>query len=102
MIAVSVKLYHEYRRSGVVYRLSLFVIRYPLKPDHLMKKFQILCMALLLTACADRKSEIESAMNQYDKLAFRMNADSIADSYLLNGILSGKGMGKFVGRNSIR
>ena len=67
-----------------------------------MKTIQILCVALLLAACTDRKSEIEKAMNQYDKLAFRMNADSLADSYLINGVLSGKGMGKFVGRNSIR
>src|SRR5258706_14704821 len=67
-----------------------------------MKTVQILCVALLLAACADRKSEIEKAMRQYDKLAFRMNADSLAESYLMNGLLSGKGMGKFVGRNSIR
>ncbi len=67
-----------------------------------MKKIIFLFAWLLLVSCADRKSEIESAMRQYDKLAFRMNADSLADSYLMNGVLSGKGMGKFVGRNSIR
>jgi ketosteroid isomerase-like protein/uncharacterized damage-inducible protein DinB len=67
-----------------------------------MKKITVLFVGVLLAGCTDRKSEIESAMRQYDKLAFRMNADSLADSYLLNGVLSGKGMGKFVGRNSIR
>ncbi|MGC4023091.1 MAG: nuclear transport factor 2 family protein [Cyclobacteriaceae bacterium] len=57
---------------------------------------------LILIGCTDRKSEIEKAMKQYDQLTFRMSADSLADTYISNGVLSGKGMKKFVGRDSIR
>ena len=67
-----------------------------------MKTIQLLCVILLLTACADRKSEIEKAMAQYDQLTLQMNGDALADTYLTNGVLSGKGMEKFVGRDSIR
>jgi ketosteroid isomerase-like protein len=67
-----------------------------------MKTLAYSFVLLLLIGCADRKSEIENAMRQYDHLTFRMNGDSLADSYLPNGILSGKGMKKFVGRDSIR
>jgi len=67
-----------------------------------MKKIQIIIASVLLIACADRKAEIEKVMHQYDQLTFRMSADSLADSYLPNGILNGKGMKKQVGRDSIR
>jgi len=67
-----------------------------------MKNLSIFFVALICAACADRKSEIETFMRQYDKLTFRMNADSLADSYLPAGVLSGKGMKKYVGRDSIR
>ena len=67
-----------------------------------MKTSPLLLALVLLAACADRKSEIEKAVRQYDQLTFRMNADSLADSYLPNGVLSGKGMKKFIGRDSIR
>jgi ketosteroid isomerase-like protein len=67
-----------------------------------MKPIPFFCAVLLLASCADRKSEIEKAMAQYDQLTFQMNGDALADSYLTNGILSGKGMGRFIGRDSIR
>src|SRR5258706_14804220 len=67
-----------------------------------MKTSPLLLALVLLAACTDRKSEIEKAIRQYDQLTFRMNADSLADSYLPNGVLSGKGMKKFIGRDSIR
>lgn len=67
-----------------------------------MKASPILVAIALLASCADRKSEIEAAMRQYDQLTFRMSADSLADSYVANGVLSGRGMKKFVGRDSIR
>lgn len=67
-----------------------------------MKTLATIFFFLLLVACADRQSEIKKAMHEYDQLTFRMNADSLADSYLPNGMLSGKGMKKYVGRDSIR
>ncbi|MBI1767850.1 MAG: DinB family protein [Bacteroidetes bacterium] len=67
-----------------------------------MKTSPLLLVLVLLAACADRKSEIEKAMRQYDHLTLRMNADSLADSYLPNGVLNGKGMKRYVGRDSIR
>lgn len=67
-----------------------------------MKIIPFFIIILVLSACADRKKEIESALHQYDQLTFRMNADSLADNYTANGILSGKGMKKFIGRDSIR
>ncbi|HTH56228.1 MAG TPA: DinB family protein [Cyclobacteriaceae bacterium] len=67
-----------------------------------MKNLPIFIAALILVSCADRKSEIEKAMRQYDHLTFQMNADSLAESYLPTGVLSGKGMKKFEGRDSIR
>jgi ketosteroid isomerase-like protein len=59
-------------------------------------------VAFAVASCADRKSELEKAMTQYDQFTFQMNGDALADTYLTNGVLSGKGMGKFVGRDSIR
>jgi len=67
-----------------------------------MKAYPFLVVILLLSACADRKTEIESALRQYDHLTFRMNGDSLADTYTANGVLGGKGMGKYVSRDSIR
>jgi len=67
-----------------------------------MKTLAPILLLLLLVACADRKSEIEKAMRQYDGLSFRMSADSLADSYLPTGVLNGKGMKKQEGRDSIR
>jgi ketosteroid isomerase-like protein len=67
-----------------------------------MKNLSFLFAALILAACADRKAEIEKAMRDYDHLTFRMNADSLADNYLSNGVLNGKGMKRLVGRDSIR
>jgi len=67
-----------------------------------MKYYSFLIIVLLLSACVDRKTEIESAMRQYDHLTFRMNGDSLADTYTTNGVLGGKGMGKYISRDSIR
>jgi len=67
-----------------------------------MKNLTILFASFLVVACADRKAEIEKAMKQYDRLAFRMAADSLADTYLPDGELGGKGMKTQVGRDSIR
>lgn len=67
-----------------------------------MKKYSILFIAASMIACSDRKAEIENAMKQYDRLTFHMAADSLADSYTLNGELSRKGMKLIVGRDSIR
>src|SRR6478735_4583353 len=67
-----------------------------------MKNLTILFASFLVVACADRKAEIEKAMKQYDRLAFRMAADSLADTYLPNGELGGKGMKTQTGRDSIR
>lgn len=68
-----------------------------------MKNLKILfAAAILLAACADRKSEIEKAMKQYDRLTLRMAADSLADTYVTNGQLGGKGMKMMTGRDSIR
>lgn len=67
-----------------------------------MKTYRLFLIFLLAAACADRNSEIKDAMRQYDKLTFRMNGDSLADMYTQNGVLSGKGMGKYVSRDSIR
>ncbi|HCW06485.1 MAG TPA: hypothetical protein DGG95_03860 [Cytophagales bacterium] len=67
-----------------------------------MKASPLLVIVLLLSACANKKLEIEKALKQYDQLTFRMSADSLADTYLPNGVLFGKGMKKFVGPDSIR
>lgn len=67
-----------------------------------MKASPFIFIVLLLSACADKKSEIEKALKQYDQLTFRMSADSLANTYLPNGTLSGKGMKKYVGPDSIR
>lgn len=67
-----------------------------------MKKFILLFATALLLGCEDRKSEIGKAMSDYDQLTLQMNGDALADTYLTNGILSGKGMKRFVGRDSIR
>lgn len=67
-----------------------------------MKISSILLATLLIAGCADRKSEIESAMQQYNHLTLRMAGDSLADTYLPDGELGGKGMKTYVGRDSIR
>jgi ketosteroid isomerase-like protein len=67
-----------------------------------MKNLAIVLVFFLLVACADRKTEIEMAMQQYDRLTFRMAADSLADTYLPDGELGGVGMKTSVGRDSIR
>jgi len=67
-----------------------------------MKNLAILLVSFLMVACANRKAEIENAMKQYDRLTFRMAVDSLADSYLPDGELGGKGMKTYVGRDSIR
>ncbi len=67
-----------------------------------MKNLAVLLVSLLMVACADRKSEIELAMKQYDRLTFRMAGDSLADTYMPGGELGGKGMKTYVGRDSIR
>jgi hypothetical protein len=67
-----------------------------------MKNITILFISILIVSCADRKTEIENAMKQYDRLTFRMAADSLADTYLPNGELGGKGMKTQIGRDSIR
>lgn len=67
-----------------------------------MKALPFVIIILLMSACTDKKSEIENALKQYDQLTFRMSADSLADTYMPNGILSGKGMKKYIGPDSIR
>src|SRR5882672_4530504 len=67
-----------------------------------MKNLAILLVSFLMVACANRKAEIENAMKQYDRLTFRMAVDSLADSYLPDGELGGKGMKTYLGRDSIR
>jgi ketosteroid isomerase-like protein len=67
-----------------------------------MKNFIFLFTCLLMAACADRKAEIEKAMKQYDRLTFRMAADSLANTYSIDGELGGKGMKTSIGRDSIR
>src|SRR5262245_11823658 len=89
----------EHRGLRFVAGCSLFVAQ---QTNLHMKQIPFLIVALVFAACTDRKSEIEKAMRQHDQLTFRMNADSLADSYLSNGVLSGKGMKRFVGRDSIR
>ena len=44
-----------------------------------MKNLLILFVFFLVVSCVDRKAEIENAMKQYDRLTFRMAADSLAD-----------------------
>src|SRR6478609_6605271 len=67
-----------------------------------MQKLIILLVFFLMAACVDQKTEIEKAMKQYDRLTFRMAADSLADTYLPDGELGGKGMKTYIGRDSIR
>jgi len=67
-----------------------------------MKNLMILLFAFLIVSCTDRKAEIENAMKQYDRLTFRMAADSLADTYAADGELGGKGMKTSIGRDSIR
>jgi ketosteroid isomerase-like protein/uncharacterized damage-inducible protein DinB len=67
-----------------------------------MKNLVVLLVSFLMVACADRKAEIENAMKQYNRLTFRMAGDSLADSYMPDGELGGKGMKNYVGRDSIR
>jgi ketosteroid isomerase-like protein len=67
-----------------------------------MKNLVVLLVSLLITACANRKAEIENAMKQYDRLTFRMAGDSLADTYTPDGELGGKGMKTYIGRDSIR
>jgi ketosteroid isomerase-like protein/uncharacterized damage-inducible protein DinB len=67
-----------------------------------MKNLSILLISFLIVSCADRKTEIEKAMKQYDHLTFRMAADSLADTYTPDGELGGKGMKTQLGRDSIR
>lgn len=67
-----------------------------------MKNFILVLASILLVACADRKSEIESAMKQYDRNTFHMAGDSLADTYTPDGELGGKGMKTYIGRDSIR
>ena len=67
-----------------------------------MKNLLILFVFFLVVSCVDRKAEIENAMKQYDRLTFRMAADSLADTYLPDGELRGKGMKTQIGRDSIR
>lgn len=67
-----------------------------------MKNLAVLLVACAMAACANRKAEIEKAMNQYDRLTFRMAGDSLADLYMTNGELGGKGMKTYIGRDSIR
>ncbi len=67
-----------------------------------MKNLAILFISFSIVSCADRKSEIEKAMKQYDQLTFRMVGDSLADTYTPDGELGGKGMKTQIGRDSIR
>src|SRR6185295_817889 len=67
-----------------------------------MKNLLILFVFFLVVSCANRKAEIENAMKQYDRLTFRMAADSLADTYTPDGELGGKGMKTQMGRDSIR
>jgi hypothetical protein len=55
-----------------------------------------------LFSCADRKSQVEKAMQNYDRLIFKMAADSIADCFIDSGTLGGEGMPLQVSRDSIR
>src|SRR6267154_622269 len=89
----------EVRGLRFVASCPLFVN--PLYPKS-MKNLAILLVSFLIVACANRKAEIENAMKQYDRLTFRMAVDSLADSYLPDGELGGKGMKTYVGRDSIR
>ncbi len=91
----------EIRGLLILYGYSLFVAANPNTSS--MKNVVIgFVIALLVSACADRKGEIEAAMRQYDKLIFHIAADSLADSYIPNGKMGGKGMKWQIGRDSIR
>ena len=67
-----------------------------------MKTLTFLLLFILIVACADRKAEIENALKRLDHFTFLRVADSLADTYTPQGILSGKGMKTYVGRDSIR
>src|SRR5579859_5135015 len=67
-----------------------------------MKNLPILMVCFFVTACSDHKTEIEMALKQYDRLTFKMDADSLADTYVASGRLGGKTMKSMVGRDSIR
>ncbi|AYB30206.1 nuclear transport factor 2 family protein [Chryseolinea soli] len=63
-----------------------------------MKAWGIIVLSMIfLLACTDRRPEIERAMKKYDRLILRVDADSIADCFTLNGKL-----GAVSGRDSIR
>jgi ketosteroid isomerase-like protein len=69
---------------------------------HAMKRLPVLIACFFVAACADRRTEIEKALKQYDRLTFKMDADSLADMYVPNGKLGGKTMKSAVSRDSIR
>lgn len=58
--------------------------------------FLFACL-ILLSCAADPKEEITEALHKYDNLLLKMNADSIAGIYAVDGT-----MGTIVGRDSIR
>lgn len=66
------------------------------------KTICFLLMSILVLACADRKHELEKALQTYDRHTFHMAGDSLADTYTTDGKLGGKGMKLLTGRDSIR
>ncbi|MBS1950597.1 MAG: hypothetical protein OJF59_000787 [Cytophagales bacterium] len=67
-----------------------------------MKPYYFLIMLFLIASCTNRKSEIESALKNYDRITFLINGDSSANLYAAQATLGGKGMKQYTSRDSIR
>jgi ketosteroid isomerase-like protein len=67
-----------------------------------MRIFSLFILILLLSSCTNRQADVEKAIQNYDRLIFKMAADSIADCFTDSGTLGGEGMPLLVSRDSIR
>lgn len=61
-----------------------------------------LSIITLIVSCKNEKEEIEIAMKEYDRLILNVDADSIANTFLINGEMGEVGKTKVIGRDSIR
>lgn len=68
-----------------------------------MRKFiLLLTISFLILSCANKESQVEQAMRDYDRFIFKMAADSLADCFTPTGQLGGIGSPLITGKDSIR
>ena len=61
-----------------------------------------LAVISLIASCKNEKEEIEIVMKEYDRLILNVDADSIANTFLINGEMGEVGKTKVIGRDSIQ